>query len=99
MAISSNPALKPGQMPSTQRMTMTQPQKKTVPAKESVAPTDAADDVTQQGLQIAQQSLNAEPTDAVDADRVAAMQALIAAGEFTVDTDALADSMLSFFQK
>lgn len=96
MAISNNPALKPGQMPSTQRTAMPPAQKKTLPAKEAV-PTDTADDVTQQGLETAQRSLNAQPADAVDTDRVAQMQALIASGEFTLDTDQIAASMLSFF--
>ena len=55
----------------------------------------SADDITQAGLQTAQQTLNSD----VDYDKVAQMQAMLASGDLQVDTDQLAGDMLSFFQK
>ncbi|MFP2504069.1 flagellar biosynthesis anti-sigma factor FlgM [Buttiauxella gaviniae] len=92
--------MKIGQMPSTNRAATTQTQSKqakAVPGK--TAPAPSADDITQQGLQTAQLSLNNDAESDVDYDKVAKMQAALAAGEFTVDPDSLADSMLNFFQK
>ena len=58
-----------------------------------------ADDVTQAGLQSAQQTLNEDTQGDVDYDKVAQMQAALANGDLQVDTDRLAGDMLSFFQK
>lgn len=61
--------------------------------------TFSADDVTQAGLQSAQQTLNEDSQSDVDYDKVAQMQATLANGGLQVDTDKLADDMLSFFRK
>lgn len=92
--------MKIGQMPSTNRAATTQTQSKqakTSPGK--TTPRPSADDITQQGVQTAQQSLTNDADGDVDYDKVAQMQAALQAGEFTVDTDSLATSMLDFFQK
>ncbi|WP_435954679.1 flagellar biosynthesis anti-sigma factor FlgM [Dryocola sp. BD626] len=92
--------MKIGQMPSPQRAANTQQQNKTdkaAPGK--AAPAQSADDITQNGLQTAQLTLNNDSQGDVDYDRVAQMQAVLAAGTMSVDTDELASSMLSFFQK
>ncbi|APR33914.1 MULTISPECIES: flagellar biosynthesis anti-sigma factor FlgM [Citrobacter] len=65
----------------------------------SSAATLSADDITQAGLQTAQQTLNSDPQSDVDYDKVAQMQAMLAAGDMQVDTQQLAGDMLSFFQK
>ncbi|WP_410738737.1 flagellar biosynthesis anti-sigma factor FlgM [Citrobacter freundii] len=59
----------------------------------------SADDITQAGLQTAQQTLNSDTQSDVDYDKVAQMQAMLASGDLQVDTDQLAGDMLSFFQK
>ncbi|MDN8598425.1 flagellar biosynthesis anti-sigma factor FlgM [Citrobacter sp. S2-9] len=61
--------------------------------------TISADDITQAGLQSAQQTLNNDNEGDVDYDKVARMQAAIASGEMQVDTNQLASDMLSYFQK
>lgn len=58
----------------------------------------SADDITQAGLQSAQQALNDDHQDDVDSDKVAQMQAAIAAGQFQVNNDDLAADMFSYFQ-
>ena len=65
----------------------------------SSATTLSADDITQAGLQTAQQTLNSDTQSDVDYDKVAHMQAMLASGDLQVDTDQLAGDMLSFFQK
>lgn len=61
--------------------------------------TFSADDITQAGLQSAQQTLNNDSQGDVDYDKVAQMKAALAAGDLQVNTDQLAGDMLSFFQK
>ena len=58
-----------------------------------------ADDITQAGLQSAQQTLNDQQESDIDSDKVAQMQAMLASGSLQVDTEQLASDMLSFFQK
>ncbi|MED9090206.1 flagellar biosynthesis anti-sigma factor FlgM [Escherichia marmotae] len=57
-----------------------------------------ADDITQAGLQSAQQTLNDKNESDIDSDKVAQMQAMLASGSLQVDTEQLASDMLSFFQ-
>ena len=57
-----------------------------------------ADDITQAGLQSAQQTLNDQNESDIDSDKVALMQAMLASGSQQVDTEQLASDMLSFFQ-
>ncbi|EQB4818120.1 TPA: flagellar biosynthesis anti-sigma factor FlgM [Citrobacter amalonaticus] len=73
----------------------------TTTATTSVASTTtfSADDMTQAGLQSAQQALNDTAQDDVDYDKVAQMQAMLAAGDMQIDPDRLASDMLAFFQK
>lgn len=59
----------------------------------------SADDITQAGLQSAQQTLNNDAQSDVDYDKVAQMQAALAAGQFQVNHDDLAADMLSYFQQ
>lgn len=100
MAITNEVGMKIGQMPSTNRAATTQTQNKQAKASSAkTTPTQSADDITQQGLQTAQLSLDNDVEGDVDYDKVAQMQAALKAGEFTVDTDSLAASMLDFFQK
>lgn len=73
---------------------------KSMPKTSAVSTTTlSADDITQAGLQSAQQTLNNAPQDDVDYDKVAQMQAALAAGDLQVDNSQLASDMLSFFQK
>ncbi|MBJ9260438.1 flagellar biosynthesis anti-sigma factor FlgM [Citrobacter amalonaticus] len=58
-----------------------------------------ADDITQAGLQSAQQTLNNDAQNDVDDDKVAEMQAMLATGDMQIDPDRLASDMLAFFQK
>ncbi|EPF6161484.1 TPA: flagellar biosynthesis anti-sigma factor FlgM [Citrobacter sedlakii] len=73
--------------------------KNTAKAFTASTTTFSADDITQAGLQSAQQTLNDDSQGDVDYDKVAQMQAAIAAGELRVDNDRLADDMLSFFKR
>ena len=59
----------------------------------------SADDITQAGLQSAQQTLNNDAQNDVDYDKVAQMQAALAAGQLQVNPDDLAADMLSYFQQ
>ncbi|WP_432442704.1 flagellar biosynthesis anti-sigma factor FlgM [Escherichia albertii] len=58
----------------------------------------SADDITQAGLQSAQQTLNDQQESDIDSDKVAQMQAMLSSGSLQVDTGELASDMLSFFQ-
>ncbi|HBA6820382.1 TPA: flagellar biosynthesis anti-sigma factor FlgM [Escherichia coli] len=58
----------------------------------------SADDITQAGLQSAQQMLNDQQESDIDSDKVAQMQAMLASGSLQVNTKQLASDMLSFFQ-
>lgn len=61
------------------------------------APTaTSADDVVQQGLQSAQETLSSDDSD-IDAAKVDEMRNALANGELTVDSDELAKSMLNYF--
>lgn len=74
--------------------------KKTAPNSTTSPTSLSADDITQAGLQSAQQTLNSESQDSdVDYDKVAQMQAALAAGDLQVNNDELAATMLSYFQK
>lgn len=64
----------------------------------TTATTLSADDITQAGLQSAQQTLNDQQESDIDSDKVAQMQAMLASGSLQVDTEQLASDMLSFFQ-
>ena len=64
----------------------------------TTATTRSADDITQAGLQSAQQTLNDPQESDIDSDKVAQMQAMLASGSLQVDTEQLASDMLSFFQ-
>ncbi|WP_330983825.1 MULTISPECIES: flagellar biosynthesis anti-sigma factor FlgM [Enterobacterales] len=59
----------------------------------------SAEDITQAGLQSAQQALNEDSQGDIDYDNVARMQATLATGEPAIDTDQLAADMFRFFQK
>lgn len=100
MAITHGVGMKIGQMPSANRAATTQTQSKQASTSSGqTAATQTADDITQQGLQAAQLSLSSDAENIVDYDKVAQMQAALAAGELDVDPDSLAASMLNFFQK
>lgn len=86
------------QMPSTQRAVTPQQQNKTAKDTAKKAPLQSADDITQDGLQTAQQTLDNDVQSDVDYDKVAQMQAVLNNG-MAVDTDELASAMLNFFQK
>lgn len=86
------------QMPSPARAVATQPQNKTAKSNAKTAPLQSADDITQDGMQTAQQTLNNDIQSDVDNDKVAQMQAVLNDG-MVVDTDELASAMLNFFQK
>lgn len=73
--------------------------KSTAQTSATSSTTLSADDITQAGLQTAQQTLNSDTQSDVDYDKVAQMQAMLASGDMQVDTDQLAGDMLSFFQK
>lgn len=64
----------------------------------AITTTLSADDITQAGLQSAQQTLNDQQESDIDSDKVAQMQAMLASGSLQVDTEQLASDMLSFFQ-
>ena len=74
--------------------TPNQPRKTTA----TTTTTLSADDITQAGLQSAQQTLNDQQESDIDSDKVAQMQAMLASGSLQVDTEQLASDMLSFFQ-
>lgn len=95
MAITNNPTLKPVPL---QLSTPGTPRTEKHAAAADSTPSTTAEDVTQQGLRTAQTRLDTEPDEDIDEGRVAEMQALLDDGEFMVDTDALASSMLRFFQ-
>ncbi|POT58756.1 flagellar biosynthesis anti-sigma factor FlgM [Citrobacter amalonaticus] len=73
--------------------------KSTTSTRAASTPTFSADDITQAGLQSAQQALNDDNQSDIDNDKVARMQAALAAGDLQMDNDQLAGDMLSFFQK
>ena len=81
----------PGNHPTATMAGSSQPRKSTA----TTATTLSADDITQAGLQSAQQTLNESD---IDSDKVAQMQAMLASGSLQVDTEQLASDMLSFFQ-
>ncbi|MFH7829004.1 flagellar biosynthesis anti-sigma factor FlgM [Kluyvera chengduensis] len=74
-------------------------QNSTAQSSTSNTSTLSADDITQAGLQSAQQTLNNDAQDDVDYDKVAQMQAALAAGQLQVNPDDLAADMLSYFQQ
>ena len=80
----------PGNRPTATTAGSSQPRKTTA----TTTTTLSADDITQAGLQSAQQTLN----DQQESDKVAQMQAMLASGSLQVDTEQLASDMLSFFQ-
>ncbi len=84
----------PGNRPTATMAGSSQPRK----ARRPPATTLSADDITQAGLQSAQQTLNDQQESDIDSDKVAQMQAMLASGSLQVDTEQLASDMLSFFQ-
>lgn len=66
------------------------------PTFQTVA-TQSADEITQSTLQTAQATLSSERGEDVDSEKVARMQAILASGNLQVDNDALAASMLDYF--
>ena len=84
----------PGNHPTATMAGPSQPRKSTA----TTATTLSADDITQAGLQSAQQTLNDQQESDIDSDKVAQMQAMLASGSLQVDTEQLASDMLSFFQ-
>ena len=82
----------PGNRPTATTAGSNQPRKTTA----TTTTTLSADDITQAGLQSAQQTLNDQQES--DSDKVAQMQAMLASGSLQVDTEQLASDMLSFFQ-
>lgn len=92
------PAISGGRTASTQAA---ENKDKKMPANNTASSTSlSADDITQAGLQSAQQTLNSESQDSdVDYDKVAQMQAMLAAGDLQVNNDDLAADMLSYFRK
>ncbi|EFK3480342.1 flagellar biosynthesis anti-sigma factor FlgM [Escherichia coli] len=80
----------PGNRPTATTAGSSQPRKTTA--------TLSADDITQAGLQSAQQTLNDQQESDIDSDKVAQMQAMLASGSLQVGTEQLASDMLSFFQ-
>ncbi|EFM2063010.1 flagellar biosynthesis anti-sigma factor FlgM [Escherichia coli] len=85
----------PGNRPTATMAGSNQPRKSTATA----TPTLSADDITQAGLQSAQQTLNDQQESDIDSDKVAQMQAMLASGSLQVDTEQLASDMLDFFQQ
>ncbi|HCJ9572633.1 TPA: flagellar biosynthesis anti-sigma factor FlgM [Escherichia coli] len=84
----------PGNRPTATTAGSNQPRKTTA----TTTTTLSADDITQAGLQSAQQMLNDQQESDIDSDKVAQMQAMLASGSLQVDTEQLASDMLSFFQ-
>lgn len=68
----------------------------TAPTQEPVSAVPSADDIVQQGLQTAQETLSSDDSD-IDTAKVDEMRALLASGELTVDSDDLAKSMINYF--
>ncbi|MEG0098648.1 MAG: flagellar biosynthesis anti-sigma factor FlgM [Citrobacter sp.] len=88
----------PGNRPTTASGTE-RSDKSTAPISTTSTTVISADDITQAGLQTAQQTLDSDAQSDVDYDKVAQMQAMLASGDMQVDNDQLAGDMLSFFQK
>ena len=97
MAITT-PGMTPGQLASRDAMALSPSQPEEVKADPVAAPSSCADDVTQQGMQAAQRSLANEAAPDIDAEKVSQMQTLLASPHFSIDADALASSMLGYFQ-
>ncbi|ENC3010566.1 TPA: flagellar biosynthesis anti-sigma factor FlgM [Escherichia albertii] len=87
------PPTMPGNRPTATTAGTSQPRKSTVTTTRL-----SADDITQAGLQSAQQTLNDQQESDIDSDKVAQMQAMLSSGSLQVDTEQLASDMLSFFQ-
>ncbi|HIA4031088.1 TPA: flagellar biosynthesis anti-sigma factor FlgM [Escherichia coli] len=84
----------PGNRPTATTAGSSQPRKSTA----TTTTMQSADDITQAGLQSAQQTLNDQQESDIDSNKVAQMQAMLASGSLQVDTEQLASDMLSFFQ-
>ncbi|WP_312227350.1 flagellar biosynthesis anti-sigma factor FlgM [Pseudescherichia sp.] len=97
MAITTS-ALLPGQQPSRDAAARSPSQPEVTKADTATEALRCADEVTQQGMQAAQRSLANEAAPDIDAEKVSQMQALLASSQFSIDADALASSMLEFFQ-
>lgn len=95
MAITT-PGILPGQLASRDAAARSPSQPEV--AKADPAPLLCADDVTQQGVQAAQRSLADDATPEIDIEKVNQMQTLLASPPFSIDADALAASMLDYFQ-
>lgn len=95
MAITT-PGVLPGQLASHDAAACLPSQPEVAKAAPALSP--CADDVTQQGVQAAQRSLADETPPDVDIEKVSQMQTLLASPQFSIDVDALASSMLDYFQ-
>lgn len=96
MAITTH-ALLPGQLASRDAAARS-PSPPEVTKAATAAASPCADEVTQQGVQAAQRSLANDANPDIDAEKVSQMQILLASSQFSIDADALASSMLEFFQ-
>ncbi|WP_312456630.1 flagellar biosynthesis anti-sigma factor FlgM [Pseudescherichia sp.] len=96
MAITT-PARLPGLLPSRDAAALSPSQPEVTKTATAAAP-PCADEVTQQGVQAAQRSLANDVAPDIDAEKVSQMQILLASSQFSIDADALASSMLEFFQ-
>lgn len=83
----------PGNRPTATTAGSSQSRKSTA----TTATTLSADDITQAGLQSAQQTLNDQQESDIDSDKVAQCRRCHS-GSLQVDTEQLASDMLSFFQ-
>lgn len=97
MAITT-PGMTTGQRASHDTVALAPSPPEGVKATAVAASPPCAADITQQGIQAAQRSLTEERAADVDAEKVSQMQALLASTHFTIDADALAASMLDYFQ-
>lgn len=97
MAITT-PALLPGHQASRNAAARSPSQPEITKANAVAAALPCADEVTQQGMQSAQRSLANEAASDINAEKVSQMQTLLASSQFSIDADALASSMLEFFQ-
>lgn len=96
MAITTS-GMTSGQLASRDAAALTPSQPEVTKADAAATPSPCADDITQQGVQAAQRSLADEAAPDIDAEKVSQMQTLLASPQFSIDADALASSMLEFF--
>jgi len=78
-----------------QAATLTSRRQTTTQNKSAVTP--VSHDDQQDEMDAARSQLAVTPDGAPDANQLSALQASVQSGEFTLDSDAIAESMLSFF--